>query len=48
MCTLFSKNEIGDEFHYLFTCDNINNQRKLYLKEKFRNRPNSLIFKEIM
>jgi hypothetical protein len=48
MCTLFSKNEIGDEFHYLFTCDNINNQRKLYLQEKFRNRPNSLIFKEIM
>ena len=42
------KNEIGDEFHYLFSCDNFNNQRKLYIKKKFRNRPNTLKFKEIM
>jgi hypothetical protein len=37
--TLCSKNEIGDEFHYLFSCDHFNNHRKLYIKEKFRNRP---------
>ena len=48
ICTLCLKNEIGDEFHYLFSCDNFNNQRKLYIKEKLRNRPNTLKFKEIM
>jgi hypothetical protein len=48
ICTLCSKNEIGDEFHYLFSCDNFNNQRKLYIQERFRNRPNTLKFKEIM
>ena len=48
MCTLCSKHEIGDEFHYLFSCDNFNNKRKLYIKEKFRNKPNTLKFKEIM
>jgi hypothetical protein len=46
--TLCSKNEIGDEFHYLFSCDHFNNHRKLYIKEKFRNRPNTLKFTEIM
>jgi hypothetical protein len=28
--------------------DNFNNQRKLYIKEKLRNRPNTLKFMEIM
>ena len=32
ICTLCSKNEIGDEFHYSYSCDNFNNQRKLYIK----------------
>ena len=48
ICTLCSKNEIGDEFHYLFSCDHFNNQRKLYIKETLRNRPNTLKFKKIM
>ena len=42
------KKEIGDEFHYLFSCENFNNQMKLYIKENFRNRPNTLKVKEIM
>jgi hypothetical protein len=42
------KNEIGDELNYLFSCDQFNNQRKLYIKEKFRNRLNTLKFKELM
>jgi hypothetical protein len=45
---LYRKNEIEDEFHYLFSCDNFNNQRKLYIKENFRNRPNTRKFKEIV
>ena len=47
-CTLCSKNEIGDEFHYSFSCDNSNNQITLYIKEKIRNILNTLKFKEIM
>ena len=46
ICTLCSKNEIDDEFHYLFSCDNCINQRTLYIKEMFRNRPNTLKFKK--
>ena len=47
-CTLCPKNEIGSESHYLFSCDHFNNQRKLYIKEKLRNRPNTLKLKELM
>ena len=37
----------GDEYP-LFSCDHFNNQIKLYIKEKFRYKCNTLKFKEIM
>jgi hypothetical protein len=44
------RNQIGDEVHYLFSCDHFNDQRKLqlYIKQNFRNRLNTFKFKELM
>ena len=34
-CNVCNKNGIGDEYHYLFSCDFFKNERNLYLKQYF-------------
>ena len=46
-CTLCSKHDIGDEFHYLFVCDNFISDRKKYLSSYFYKSPNIIKFKEL-
>ena len=41
-------NGIGDEFHYLFECSFLLGTRKRLLKAKYYNRPNIIIYKELM
>ena len=46
-CTLCERSEIGDEFHYLFTCPFFEVQRKLYIKKYYYNRPNTLKMQQL-
>ena len=46
-CNLCPKNDIGDEFHYLFACDYFHSDRKQFLKSYFYKRPNVMKFKEL-
>ena len=39
-CKICTKDDIGDEYHYLFTCDFFKSDRKLYLKPYFYVKPN--------
>jgi hypothetical protein len=50
LCTLCHLNEIGDEFHYLFICQNENicNSRKRHLSKYFQHHCNVLKFKSLM
>ena len=41
-CTLFNKNEIGDEFHLLFQCDTLRGQRNIFLPSDFINHASTL------
>ena len=34
-CKICTKDDFGDEYHYLFTCDFFKSDRKLYLKPYF-------------
>ena len=47
-CPLCNSNDVGDEFHYLFTCSSLLDDRKLFLKSKYRNRPNVLKLQSLM
>lgn len=47
-CNLCDKNDIGDEFHYLFTCPFFAGERAALIKPYFYNRPNILKFKELL
>ena len=40
-CTLCNRNEIGDEFHLLFQCYTLRDQRNRFLTKYFINHPNS-------
>ena len=46
-CT-FCKNDIGDEFQYIFMCTFLANSRKSLLKSYYYIRPNMFKFKELM
>ena len=39
--------DIGDEYHYLFTCDVFKSERKLYLKPYFYVKPNIRKYREL-
>ena len=41
-CTLCNNQEIGDEYHYLFECNVLRNERIKYIAHHYRNRPNTL------
>ena len=46
-CALCDINQIGDEFHYLFNCDFFENERKMYIPNKYSRRPNIFTLKNI-
>jgi hypothetical protein len=45
---LCNSDDIGDEFHYIFSCSKFDDNRNLLNRQKFRNRPNSLKFSSLM
>ena len=47
-CNLCDLNDLGDEFHYLFKCKQIDNKRKECIDKKCSHRPNILKFKNLM
>ena len=47
-CTLCNDNELGDEYHYIFVCDNFNNERNLLLPKYYTKRHNMLKFNVIL
>ena len=46
-CPLCDKQDVADEFHYLFTCKSFEEQRKMYIKPYYYLRPNTLKYKEL-
>ena len=46
-CKICTKDDIGDEYHYLFTCDFFKSDRKLYLKLYFYVKPNIRKYREL-
>ena len=46
-CKICTKDDIGDEYHYLFTCDSFTSDRKLYLKPYFYVKPNIRKYREL-
>ena len=36
VCTLCESHDIGDEFHYIFTCSFFSNDRQRYIESKYR------------
>ena len=48
VCTLCNRNELGDEFHYLFECEFFKETRRLYLPSFYRKHVNTLKFQTLM
>ena len=47
-CRICDKNEIGDEFHYLFICTVFQEDRNRFFKEYYRKFPNMYKLIELM
>ena len=47
-CKICDKNEIGDEFHYLFICPVFQEDRNRLIKEYYRKFPSMYKFIELM
>jgi hypothetical protein len=45
---MLSKNQIGDEYHYIFECTNLSEKRTSLLPKHLIERPNILKFKNLM
>jgi hypothetical protein len=48
ICDLCNKEELGDEFHYLFNCTFFKDERKQFIPEYLYNVPNTISFSELM
>ena len=48
VCTFCDREEVGDEFHYLFICDALYEQRKKILPVSFWKRPNAVKFGKLL
>ena len=48
ICTLCSVKDIGDEYHYLFSCQYFNDIRLLYVPKKFVSKPSVAKFCEYL
>ncbi len=46
-CNICNLQKIGDEFHYLFECTAFIDERKRYIKNYYRNRPNTMKMNEL-
>ena len=47
-CSLCTRNDIGDEFHYILKCPYFHTERQLYLKSYYIQRPNMFKFGELL
>ena len=47
-CELYQKNQIGDEYHYIFECTNLSEKRKSLLPKHLIKRINIIKFKNFM
>lgn len=47
-CKVCDKNDIGDEFHYLFVCNYFKSERQQLLKPYYCKNPNIIKFKELL
>jgi uncharacterized protein YbaR (Trm112 family) len=45
---ILSKNQIGDEYHYIFECTNLSGKRNSLLPKHLIERPNMIKFKNVM
>jgi len=45
---ILSKNQIGDEYHYIFECTNLSGKRNLLLPKHLIERPNMIKSKNVM
>jgi hypothetical protein len=48
ICDLCNKEELGDEFHYLFNCTFFKDERKQIIPEYLYNVSNTISFSELM
>ena len=48
ICTLCNRDEMGDEFHYLFECDFFKKTRTIYLPKFYQRHANILKFQKLM
>jgi hypothetical protein len=48
ICDLCNKEELGDEFHYLFNCTFFKDERIKFIPEYLYNVPNTISFSELM
>lgn len=48
LCNLCDKNELGDEYHYLFNCDFFKNTRKKYIDNYYCQHPNCFKYESLM
>ena len=48
ICHLCNCNEIGDEFHYLFQCENFSCDRSLFIPSFYASRPNTFKLDKLM
>ena len=42
ICPLCTNDQLGDEFHYLFQCPSLAEERRVFLKQSYNFRPNTL------
>ena len=47
-CELCTKNDIGDNYHYLLICPFFKNIRKLHIDPYYYKRPNIIKYKELL
>lgn len=48
LCHRCGSDDIGDEFHYILTCNALNEERRKYLSSYYTSRANTIIFCKLM
>jgi hypothetical protein len=48
LCKLYQKQEIGYKFHYIIECPFLKCKRKLLIKQKYKQNPSMIKFKNLM
>ena len=47
-CTFCNRNELGDEYHYLFVCEFFNDSRLKFIPKYYTNRHNMLKYEQLL